>query len=204
MTGGGSVQFFFGIGSRYSYLAATQLPKLAAETGARFLWRPLHSRELIARAGPDPFRAELARGQYGPAYRSRDAKRWARYYGVAYVEPVWEGVDWKALAMACIAADRLGAGEAFATAMFARCFARGLPPRDEEDLLAVAASVGLSPSSLREEAQSDGVAEAHRQTLADALAVGAFGVPSFLTDDGALFWGQDRLVLLRAHLLAGR
>jgi 2-hydroxychromene-2-carboxylate isomerase len=104
----------------------------------------------------------------------------------------------------CIAADRLGAGEAFATAMFARCFARGLPPRDEEDLLAVAASVGLSPSSLREEAQSDGVAEAHRQTLADALAAGAFGVPSFLTDDGALFWGQDRLVLLRAHLLAGR
>ena len=134
MTGWRSVQFFFGIGSRYSYLAATQLPKLAAETGARFLWRPLHSRELIARAGPDPFRAELERGQYGPAYRSRDAMRWARYYGVPYVEPVWEGVDWKALALACIAADRLGAGEAFATALFAQCFGQGSPPRDEKDL----------------------------------------------------------------------
>jgi 2-hydroxychromene-2-carboxylate isomerase len=202
MTGWRSVQFFFGIGSRYSYLAATQLPKLAAETGARFLWRPLHSRELIARAGPDPFRAELERGQYGPAYRSRDAMRWARYYGVPYVEPVWEGADWKALALACIAADRLGAGEAFATALFAQCFGQGSPPRDEKDLLAVAASVGLAPASLREEAESDDAAEAHRQTLSDALSARAFGVPSFLTDDGELFWGQDRLVLLRAHLLA--
>jgi 2-hydroxychromene-2-carboxylate isomerase len=202
MTGGRSVQFFFGVGSRYSYLAATQLPKLAVETGVRFLWRPLHSRELIARAGPDPFRAELERGQYGPAYRSRDAMRWARYYGVPHVEPVWEGVDWKALAMACIAADRLGAGEAFATALFAQCFAQGLPPRDERDLLAVAASVGLAPASLRDEAKSDDVAEAHRQVLSDALSAGAFGVPSFLTDDGELFWGQDRLALLRAHLRA--
>jgi 2-hydroxychromene-2-carboxylate isomerase len=33
MTGRRSVQFFFGVGSRYSYLAATQIPKLAAETG---------------------------------------------------------------------------------------------------------------------------------------------------------------------------
>jgi 2-hydroxychromene-2-carboxylate isomerase len=128
--------------------------------------------------------------------------RWARYYGVPYVEPVWEGVDWKALAMACIAADRLGAGEAFATALFALCFAQGLPPRDEKDLLAVAASVGLAPASLRDEAKSDNVAEAHRRALSDALAAGAFGVPSFLTNDGELFWGQDRLVLLRAHLRA--
>jgi 2-hydroxychromene-2-carboxylate isomerase len=141
MTGRRSVQFFFGLGSRYSYLAATQIPKLAAETGVRFHWRPLHSRELIARAGPDPFRAEVERGQYAPAYRTRDAVRWAKHYGVAYVEPVWEGVDWKVLALACIAADRLGAGEVFATALFARCFGQGLPPRDEKDLLAVAASV---------------------------------------------------------------
>jgi len=203
MTARRSVQFFFGIGSRYSYLAATQLPKLVAETGARFLWRPLHSRELIARAGPDPFRAEVERGQYALSYRSRDAKRWARHYGVPYVEPVWEGVDWNALALACIAADRLGAGEAFAAALFAQCFAQGQPPRNDEELLSVAVSVGLAPGRMNDEAKSEAVAAAHRQTLLDALAAGAFGVPSFLVDDGELFWGQDRLVLLRTHLLSG-
>jgi 2-hydroxychromene-2-carboxylate isomerase len=56
---------------------------------------------------------------------------------------------------------------------------------------------------MNDEAKSEAVAAAHRQTLLDALAAGAFGVPSFLVDDGELFWGQDRLVLLRTHLLSG-
>jgi hypothetical protein len=32
------MQFFFGVGNPYSYLAETQLPKLAEETGVRFIW----------------------------------------------------------------------------------------------------------------------------------------------------------------------
>lgn len=37
--------------------------------------------------------------------------------------------------------------------------------------------------------------------IVDALAAGVFGVPSFVID-GALFWGNDRLVLLRQQLRA--
>jgi 2-hydroxychromene-2-carboxylate isomerase len=77
-----TVQFFFGIGSRCSYLAATQLQRLAAETGAHFIWRAVYSPDLIAKAGPDPFAAAVRRGQYSPTYRTQDATRWARYYGV--------------------------------------------------------------------------------------------------------------------------
>jgi 2-hydroxychromene-2-carboxylate isomerase len=201
MSGRGKVQFFFGIGSRYSYLSATQIPKIAAETGASFVWRALYSRELIERAGPDPFRAEMQRGQYGPAYRTRDATRWAAYYGVPYVEPAWDGVDWKGFALACIAADRLGAGEAFTLALFRHCFALGQPPRNPPALFALTGEAGLSAERLGEEAGSEAVAAAHRRTLDEALAAGAFGVPSFLTEDGELFWGQDRLVLLRRHLM---
>jgi 2-hydroxychromene-2-carboxylate isomerase len=194
------VDFFFGLGSRYSYLAATQVPKLAAETGARFRWRPLHSRELIERAGPDPFRPEMRRGQYEPAYRTRDAMRWAAYYGVPYVEPDWTGVDWEGFALACIAAGQLGAGEAFAGMLFRCCFGLGQPPRDDVALFGLAGEAGLSPAHLRETAESEAAAEEHRQTLVDARLAGAFGVPTFLTEDGELFWGQDRLVLLRRHL----
>src|SRR5262249_6633490 len=157
------VQFFFGIGSRYSYLAATQVPKLAAETGARFRWRALDSRELIEQAGPDPFRPDRQRGQYQPASRTRDATRWAPYYGVAYAEPVWEGVDWKGFALAALAAGRLGAGEAFALALFQRCFGQGDPPRLADELFGLADAVGLAPARLREEAASEAVAAEHRR-----------------------------------------
>jgi 2-hydroxychromene-2-carboxylate isomerase len=87
------VDFYFGLGSRYSYLAATQVPRIARETGAHFVWRPLYSRVLIARAGRDPFAADGRRGQYEPAYRTKDAQRWARCYGVPYAEPDWDAID---------------------------------------------------------------------------------------------------------------
>lgn len=198
-----TVEFFFGPGSRYSYLAATQVPALAAETGARFRWRALNSGELIERAGPDPFRVEARRGQYDPAYRTRDAGRWARLYGVPYAEPDWERVDWQELAFACVAADLCGKAEEFAIALFRRCFAEGDPPLTQAALGAVAASVGLSAEEFFGARDSEATAARHRANMAAALAAGAFGVPTFVVEDGALFWGQDRLPLLRDHLIKG-
>ena len=200
-----AVQFFFGVGSRYSYLAATQAQQLARETGARFVWRAVHSRELIVRAGSDPFGAS-ARGQYKTAYRTRDAKRWADYHGVDYCEPPWEDVDWKLLALACVAADALGSGEAYATRLFAKCFGEGRPPQRDRDLADLGHPDVAPRDRFIEALRSPATAHCHQRNLDDALAAGAFGVPTFVVDDGESFWGQDRLPLLRRHLMrsAGR
>jgi 2-hydroxychromene-2-carboxylate isomerase len=199
-----TVRFFFGIGSRYSYLAATQMPRLAEETGARFDWRAVHSPELIAGAGPDPFGAENRRGQYDGAYRTRDATRWARYYGVPYSEPPWAEIDWKLMALSAVAADTLGAGEMFAICLFKACFAEARAPRDMPALVALAHSVGLAAEAFCQALASPATAARHSENLEAASAAGAFGVPSFVLDDSQLFWGQDRLPLLRQELLSPR
>lgn len=193
------VDFFFGLGSRYSYLAATQVPLIARETGAKFIWRPLYSRILIARAGRDPFAAETRRGQYEPAYRSKDAQRWARFYGAPYAEPDWDAIDWRLLAMACVAAELLGLAEPMARELFALCFAKGQRRFNPDSLAKLASQLGALDGQFLSLLQSDAVEHRHEQTIADALASGAFGVPSFVVD-GELFWGQDRLLLLRRHL----
>lgn len=193
------VDFFFGLGSRYSYLAATQMPALARETGATFAWRPLYSRLLITRAGPDPFAAEGRRGQYDPAYRTRDAERWARHYGVPYRDPDWAAIDWRRLAFACVAAELLGKAEAYAWALFAACFDKGETAFDADRLAELAAGAGIPAGRFRDLLHSAEVEARHEQNMADALAAGAFGVPTFVVD-GQLFWGQDRLPLLRDYL----
>jgi 2-hydroxychromene-2-carboxylate isomerase len=199
-----TVRFFFGIGSRYSYLAATQVPRFAVETGARFEWRAVHSPELIASSGPDPFRAESRRGQYNGSYRTLDATRWARFYGVAYNEPPWAEIDWRLMALGAVAADTMGAGEGFASSLLRACFAEGRAPRNPETLAKLAEAVGLPAQEFSDAVASPSTAERHRENLQSALAAGAFGVPSFVLDDGQLFWGQDRLPLLRRELLDRR
>ena len=81
------VQFFYGIGSRYSYLASTRIAQLEAETGCRARWRPLYSGELFRARGGDPFAGAQVSGQYHWSYRRFDAECWSDCYGVPYREP---------------------------------------------------------------------------------------------------------------------
>ena len=199
-----TVQFFFGVGSRYSYLAATQVPRLAAETGAHFEWRALNGRELIESAGADPFQPSILRGQYDPSYRTEDAMRWAAHYGVPYKEPKWERINWPHLALACVAAGLMGAAEPFAQALFAKCFGAGARSMEDSDLEAVAKDLGLDAFAFKNAVGSAATADRHWKNLHDAARAGAFGVPTFVLDDGQLFWGQDRMPLLRHALMQGR
>jgi 2-hydroxychromene-2-carboxylate isomerase len=42
-------------------------------------------------------------------------------------------------------------------------------------------------------AQSEGVKDALRAQTEEAQRLGLFGAPTFITADGELFWGNDRL-----------
>lgn len=64
-----TVDFYYSIGSRYSYLAATQLIALEQETGCHIQWHPINSVRLIAQRGINPFQGEPISGQYEWSYR---------------------------------------------------------------------------------------------------------------------------------------
>lgn len=72
-------QAYLGLGSRYSYLASTQLDRIARTTAAVFDWIPVNSIDLIRHARPDgsPFEHSVLTGQYAPDFLKQDCKRWA-------------------------------------------------------------------------------------------------------------------------------
>jgi 2-hydroxychromene-2-carboxylate isomerase len=194
------VEFYYGIGSRYSYLASTQLDALERDTGCRVVWRPLYSSDLMLRRGMHPFRHETTpSGQYDWQYRTYDAECWAAYYGVPYVEPP-EGIkEFHRYALACVAADRLDACAVFSKALFAAVFTEGRNVIDDTALADIAVAAGLDSAALMGLIDDTETAGQHEKNIEDALAAGAFGVPTFAVD-GKMFWGNDRLVLLRHHL----
>ena len=197
------IDFYYGLGSRYSYLASTQLAGLAAETGCRLRWRPLYSADLFAARGADPFQGDPVSGQYDWAYRRRDAEAWADYYGVPYREPLDVRFEGRRLALAATAAGHLGAVERFSRRLFEAIFVHGTSPLDDAALADIAAEVGLDPGAWADEIASPGAAQALAATLRDALAAGVFGVPSFVVA-GRVVFGNDRLPILRHLLLKDR
>src|SRR5215831_21225054 len=104
-----SVSFFYSIGSRYSYLASTQIDALQRDCGCAVQWIPLNSVALMAERGMSPFGEDPVSGQYVWTYREADAIRWARFYGAPYIEPRGRvEFEPQLVALAAVAANRVG------------------------------------------------------------------------------------------------
>jgi 2-hydroxychromene-2-carboxylate isomerase len=194
------VDFYFGVGSRYSYLAATRLDDLAVETGARFNWLAVDSSKLVAARGHDPFAAPPA-GQYDWGYRRRDAAAWAAFYGVPFREPHGRiALDPDLLSLACTAARLLGGAEPYARMLFRAVFVEDVAAVDRRLCIERALEAGLDPGSFAEALNNPATRGEQERVLHEALRRGAFGVPTFMLGKKS-FWGNDRLVLLRHALL---
>jgi 2-hydroxychromene-2-carboxylate isomerase len=196
-----TVHFYFAIGSRYSYLAASQIAALEAETGCAVEWHPLNSVRLFAARGSSPFAGSPISGQYEWSYREQDAIRWAELYGIPFAEPRGRvEFDPGLLALASTAAKRLGQIESYSQSLFSAMFSGGVETIDEAECIRRGESCGLPLSDFKRELHSEATSRQLEATTASALESGVFGVPSFVAAD-ALYWGNDRIVLLRHHLL---
>ena len=195
----GTLDFYFSIGSRYSYLASTQVEALAAEFGRTVRWRPIHSRALFAAVGSDPFSGPPASRQYQPEYRSRDAKRWADLYGVPYTDPDWEHTDWFRIALALVAVSRNRDCAPFAKALYAATFGAGKATANDKELVAIAEGAGCSGAEVLRSVDAPTTAVTHERIVAEAVKAGAFGEPTMVVD-GEAFCGNDRLPLVRHRL----
>jgi 2-hydroxychromene-2-carboxylate isomerase len=70
---------------------------------------------------------------------------------------------------------------------------------DREECIRRAAQCAMPTPRFEAELDNPATAEEHIATVEKARREGAFGVPTFVVN-GAVFWGNDRLVLLRHHL----
>lgn len=193
-----SIDFYLGIGSRYSYLAATQIARIERDRSCRFVWKPIASGVLLDRRGGNPFRQEAASGQYDWAYREYDAKCWAAHYGVPFEEPKPFRVDPALPAIACQAAEAQGALVACCRQLMMMIFVE----RREIDDAAIGelpGRLGIDARAFADSLEAPQSHIAHEALIEEARARGVFGVPTFVVDD-RLFWGNDRLVLLEAAL----
>jgi 2-hydroxychromene-2-carboxylate isomerase len=191
------IDFYYSIGSRYSYLASTQIASLEKETGYQVGWHPINSVRLIAQRETSPFNGKPVSGQYEWSYRELDAQRWAKYYGVPYLEPRGRvQFDPELLALACTAAKYFGKVEAYSHLLFAAMFQDSRSAIDQQACIVCAEACGISRIDFQRILRAAETIDQLNATINTAFDRGVFGVPTFIALD-ELFWGNDRMVLLR-------
>jgi 2-hydroxychromene-2-carboxylate isomerase len=186
-----TVDFWFDFASTYSYPAMMRIGAAAEKAGVAVRLRPFLLGPIFKAQGwtTSPFSIYPAKG----ANMWRDLERLCGDLGVPFRRP--EPFPQNSLLAARLALAGLaeGWGEGFCRAVFHAEFAEGRDIADTAVLDGILAALGIDPKAALAAAQSDAVKAKLRTETAQAQSLGIFGAPSFVTPDGELFWGNDRL-----------
>jgi 2-hydroxychromene-2-carboxylate isomerase len=183
--------FWFDFASTYSYLSAMRIEEEASKQGVEVDWRPFLLGPIFAKQGwtTSPFNIYPAKGRY----MVRDIERVARARGHAFRMP--ERFPANSLLAARLATTGRAEGwaPAFSRAVFEAEFAQGEDIASEAVLAKALATAGLDAARVLPRGSDTSVKETLKAQTAEAERLGIFGAPSFVTADGELFWGDDRL-----------
>jgi len=196
------LDYYFSTLSPYTYLAGPRFLALAEEHGWEITWKPLDILALFARTGGTPV------GQRHPArqaYRLADMERQGKAAGLPInVKPAHFPTNAAPSSYAIIAAQAAGGGDMgrLVQSILAAIWAEEKNVAEDEVVKAALKAAGFDPG-LADSGLLTG-AEAYGRNLEAAVNAGVFGSPSWVTEDGAVFWGQDRLDDLVTYLAAGK
>jgi len=184
------VEFFFDVGSPYSYLAYHQLPKIARAKGAEILWRPMLLGGVFQATGNSSPATIPAKGHYS----NIDLERWAKSFGVPIQQNPHFPINTLQLMRGAVGMQLRSDAEFhnYLAAIFSAMFEHPRNLGDLKELAAVLEAAGISPALMMALVQDDHVKQTLRKTTEDAVARGVFGAPTFFVGD-EMFWGQDRL-----------
>ncbi|PBC06208.1 2-hydroxychromene-2-carboxylate isomerase [Mesorhizobium sp. WSM3860] len=183
------IDFWFSIGSTYTYLSVMRLAEVAAETGIEFRWRPFNVRAIMIEMDNIPFAKKPAKA----AYMWRDIERRAAMYGMVPKLPApYPLAELERANRVALIAAREGWCEAYARESYRRWFEMGEPADSEPNISASIEKAGQTAEPVLRRADSDDAKADLAAATEQAKALGIFGSPSFVVD-GELFWGDDRL-----------
>jgi 2-hydroxychromene-2-carboxylate isomerase len=192
-----TVEFFFDFGSPTSYLAYTQISRLAADCGAEVTWRPMLLGGVFKATGNASPVTVPAKGRWMFA----DMARWAQRYGVALAANPFFPVNTLTL-MRIASGLQVARPQDFpkyCEAVFGAMWRLQKNVGDATILSATLAEAGLDAPALLELAAQPEVKARLIATTDEAIARGVFGAPTFFVGH-QMFFGQDRLEFVREAL----
>ena len=185
-----AVEFWYEFASTYSYPAAMRIEALAAERGIDLEWRPFVLGPLFARAGwrDSPFNLYPAKGRY----MWRDMERICASLGLVFRRP--DPFPQNSLLAARVAAS-LGDGirPKFSRRVYLAEFAEGRAISERAVIADVLNEMGLGAEAHLAAAENAANKLKLKDEVERAAAMGLFGAPTLVTEDGEIFWGNDRL-----------
>lgn len=195
-----TIEFYFDFGSPTSYLAWTQLPKIAAAADAQLNYHPVLLGGIFQAAGnQSPVMIPLK-----AVWMFQDLQRFSERYGVTYRQNPFFPINTMQL-MRAATGIQLRKPELFdhyLTTIYEAMWVDGLNLGDTAVLMTLLAQAGFDPREVSALIQDPEIKNKLRADTDVAIGRGIFGLPVMFVDD-EMHFGQDRLDFVEEALRKG-
>lgn len=198
------IEFFFDCSSPWTYLAFHNIQPLAEEFGETIAWRPVLVGGIFNAINPSVYASRDRPVPEKARYMAKDLADWARVAGLAITWPprVFPVNSVKAM-RGCIFLDQTDGSEAmvpFARAVFEAYWGEDRDISQEAVLAEICKRVGVDAGALLKGIAEQSVKDRLKANTDEVMRRGGFGSPTIFVNGADMYFGNDRLPLIREAL----
>ena len=185
-----NIDFYFSIGSTYTYLTVTRILDVEKKHQIKFNWKPFSVRIIMKEMDNIPFPKDKINKVN---YMWRDIERRAEGYGFFAKTPVPYPLSEFDLAnqIAILGLDK-GWGTDYIRLTYKKWFQEGKEPAIDPSISEICKELGLKKDEIISEAKSEIFEKKYMSNTDSARKKKVFGSPSFIVEN-EIFWGDDRM-----------
>ena len=185
-----NIDFYFSIGSTYTYLTITRILDVEKKHDVKFNWKPFSVRAIMKEMNNIPFPKEKVNKVN---YMWRDIERRAKGYGFFAKTPVPYPLTQFDLAnkLAILGLEE-GWGIDYVRLTYKRWFQEEKEPAVDPSISEICNELKIDKNKVIEKANSDKIEKEYLANTESARKNKVFGSPSFIVSN-EIFWGDDRM-----------
>ena len=185
------IDFWFSIGSTYTFLSVNRISEVAKRENIKFNWKPFSVRKIMMDMDNIPFTPPSKKIKSD--YMWRDIERRAKFYDFhALVPAPYPLKEFDLANQIAILGMNEGWGIEYAISTYKRWFQEGKEPATEPNISEICSELKLDKDEVILSANSEEIEKEFLANTDSARNNKVFGSPSFIVNN-EIFWGDDRM-----------
>ena len=185
-----NIDFYFSIGSTYTYLSVTRILDVEKKHQVKFNWKPFSVRIIMNEMNNHPFPDDK---KNKVDYMWRDIERRAEGYGFSAKTPVpYPLTEFDLANKLAILGLKEGWGIDYVRLTYKKWFLEGKEPAIEPNISEIFQELKIEQKKVMEDVMKDEIENQYQLNTNNARDNKIFGSPTFVLNK-EIFWGDDRM-----------
>ncbi|HTW69976.1 MAG TPA: 2-hydroxychromene-2-carboxylate isomerase [Acetobacteraceae bacterium] len=199
------IECFFDCSSPWTYFAFENLLRMQQELGVTVAWRPILVGGVFNAVNPSVHDSREKPVPLKQAYGKKDQMDWARFLGIRmHYRPTVFPVNSVKAMRGCILLEPEGKLVPFARATFEAYWGDDQDISQAPVLSEICRKVGVNPDTFFAGIEQQAIKDKLRATTQELMDRGGFGSPTMFVGGDDMYFGNDRMPLIRDAVLRRR